>query len=41
MRIRDTGIGMSEKDIETAMKPFRQIATSEPASARAPASACR
>jgi signal transduction histidine kinase len=28
IRIRDTGIGMSEKDIETAMKPFRQIATS-------------
>ena len=27
LRIRDTGIGMSEKDIETAMKPFRQIAT--------------
>ena len=28
VRIRDTGIGMSEKDIETAMKPFRQVATS-------------
>ncbi|MBB5752178.1 ATP-binding protein [Prosthecomicrobium pneumaticum] len=27
LRIRDTGIGMSEKDIETALKPFRQIAT--------------
>ncbi|MCP4308119.1 MAG: PAS domain-containing sensor histidine kinase, partial [bacterium] len=27
VRIRDTGIGMSEKDIETAMKPFRQVAT--------------
>ncbi len=25
MRIRDTGIGMSAKDIETAMKPFRQV----------------
>ncbi|MBN8996809.1 MAG: PAS domain S-box protein [Rhizobiales bacterium] len=25
LRIRDTGIGMSEKDIETAMKPFRQV----------------
>jgi signal transduction histidine kinase len=28
VRVRDTGIGMSEKDIETAMKPFRQVATS-------------
>jgi len=28
VRIRDTGIGMSEKDIEVAMKPFRQVATS-------------
>ena len=28
IRIRDTGVGMSEKDIETAMKPFRQISTS-------------
>jgi PAS domain S-box-containing protein len=28
VRIRDTGIGMSEKDVETAMKPFRQVATS-------------
>jgi PAS domain S-box-containing protein len=27
IRIRDTGIGMSEKDIETALKPFRQLAT--------------
>jgi PAS domain S-box-containing protein len=26
VRIRDTGIGMSEKDIETALKPFRQVA---------------
>jgi PAS domain S-box-containing protein len=25
LRIRDTGIGMSEKDIETALKPFRQV----------------
>lgn len=25
LRIRDTGIGMSEKDIETALKPFRQL----------------
>ena len=28
LRIRDTGIGMSEKDIETALKPFRQLSTS-------------
>ena len=28
VRIRDTGIGMSEKDIETALKPFRQVALS-------------
>ncbi|HEY5082131.1 MAG TPA: ATP-binding protein [Bauldia sp.] len=27
VRVRDTGIGMSEKDIETALKPFRQVAT--------------
>jgi PAS domain S-box-containing protein len=29
LRVRDTGIGMSEKDLETAMKPFRQIATAD------------
>ena len=33
LRIRDTGIGMSEKDIETALQPFRQIATSTKADA--------
>ena len=27
VRIRDTGIGMTEKEIETALEPFRQIAT--------------
>jgi PAS domain S-box-containing protein len=27
MRVRDTGIGMSENEIETALEPFRQIAT--------------
>src|SRR5207244_12095209 len=27
LRIRDTGIGMTEKDLETAMKPFRQVTT--------------
>jgi PAS domain S-box-containing protein len=30
IRIRDTGIGMSEEDIETALEPFRQLATSRP-----------
>jgi PAS domain S-box-containing protein len=28
IRIRDTGIGMSEHDITTALEPFRQLATS-------------
>jgi PAS domain S-box-containing protein len=28
MRVRDTGVGMSEKDIQTALEPFRQLATS-------------
>jgi PAS domain S-box-containing protein len=28
VRVRDTGVGMSEKDIETALEPFRQLATS-------------
>ncbi len=27
VRIRDTGIGMTEKEIETALEPFRQVAT--------------
>ena len=27
IRVRDTGLGMSEEEIETAMKPFRQLAT--------------
>ena len=27
LRIRDTGIGMSEKEVVEAMKPFRQVAT--------------
>jgi PAS domain S-box-containing protein len=27
LRVRDTGIGMSEKDIATALEPFRQLAT--------------
>jgi PAS domain S-box-containing protein len=32
IRIRDTGIGMSEHDIETALEPFRQLATSRQSS---------
>jgi PAS domain S-box-containing protein len=28
LRVRDTGTGMSEKDIEAALEPFRQTATS-------------
>jgi PAS domain S-box-containing protein len=28
LRVRDTGVGMSEKDIQTALEPFRQLATS-------------
>jgi PAS domain S-box-containing protein len=28
LRVRDTGIGMSETDIQTALEPFRQITTS-------------
>ena len=29
IRVRDTGIGMSDKDIETALQPFRQLATTK------------
>jgi signal transduction histidine kinase len=28
LHVRDTGVGMSEKDIASAMEPFRQITTS-------------
>jgi len=28
LRVRDTGVGMTEKDIQTALEPFRQLATS-------------
>src|SRR4051794_33279101 len=28
LRIRDTGIGMSESEVETALEPFRQLSTS-------------
>jgi signal transduction histidine kinase len=27
LRVRDTGVGMSEKDVEAALEPFRQAAT--------------
>jgi PAS domain S-box-containing protein len=30
LRIRDTGVGMSEDEIEIALEPFRQLATSRP-----------
>jgi signal transduction histidine kinase len=30
IRIRDTGAGMSEEDIKTALEPFRQLTTSRP-----------
>jgi hypothetical protein len=28
LRVRETGIGMADKEIETALEPFRQLATS-------------
>jgi signal transduction histidine kinase/PAS domain-containing protein len=28
LRVRDTGVGMNEKDVEAALEPFRQMATS-------------
>ena len=28
LRVRDTGVGMSEKDLATALEPFRQVTTS-------------
>lgn len=30
LRIRDTGVGMSEADVEIALEPFRQLAASKP-----------
>ncbi len=29
LRVRDTGIGMSPEEVETALQPFRQIATAQ------------
>jgi signal transduction histidine kinase len=28
LRVRDTGVGMSEQELATALEPFRQLATS-------------
>ena len=28
LRVRDTGIGMTDREVETALEPFRQIQTS-------------
>src|SRR5512144_3174406 len=27
LRVRDTGVGMSEKELQSALEPFRQLAT--------------
>lgn len=32
LRVRDTGVGMSEAEVATAMEPFRQLSTSSPGS---------
>ncbi|WP_196805438.1 histidine kinase dimerization/phospho-acceptor domain-containing protein [Methylobacterium sp. 77] len=34
LRVRDTGIGMTPDEVETALEPFRQIAVSGPAKGR-------
>jgi len=41
LRVRDSGIGMSEKEIALALEPFRQVATTVRPGPGAPASACR
>ena len=41
MRVRDTGIGMTQAEIEQALKPFKQINALKRRAATAPASACR
>jgi signal transduction histidine kinase len=33
LRVRDTGIGMSEEELATALEPFRQVATATRAAA--------
>ncbi len=30
LRVRDTGVGMTEAELQSAMEPFRQVATSNP-----------
>jgi signal transduction histidine kinase len=32
IRVRDTGVGMNDKDIQTALEPFRRVPTSHPRS---------
>lgn len=32
IRVKDTGIGMSDDEVQTALEPFKQIATARPAS---------
>ncbi len=34
LRVRDTGIGMTETELRAAMEPFRQVATSNPRAAK-------
>ncbi|MGU9979602.1 histidine kinase dimerization/phospho-acceptor domain-containing protein [Phreatobacter sp. HK31-P] len=34
LRVRDTGIGMTESELRAAMEPFRQVATSNPRAAK-------
>ncbi len=41
LRVRDTGVGMSEKDVEVALEPFRQTATSGSWARAGPALVCR
>ncbi|MBL8570374.1 MAG: PAS domain S-box protein [Phreatobacter sp.] len=34
LRVRDTGVGMTETELRAAMEPFRQVATSNPRAAK-------
>ncbi|MGQ3360995.1 MAG: ATP-binding protein, partial [Phreatobacter sp.] len=34
LRVRDTGVGMTETELKAAMEPFRQVATSSPRAAK-------
>jgi PAS domain S-box-containing protein len=34
LRVRDTGVGMTEAELRSAMEPFRQVATSNPRAAK-------